>query len=52
MPVDVKAVQVKRVRVFQYIALDDRTRLRVLRLYPDRTSTRASTFLTSSASSH
>ena len=31
--VDVKVVQVKRERVFQYTALDDCTRLRVLRLY-------------------
>jgi transposase len=31
--VDVKVIQVKRERVFQYTALDDCTRLRVLRLY-------------------
>ena len=32
--VDVKVVAVKRTKVFQYTALDDCTRLRVLRLYP------------------
>ena len=32
--VDVKVVKVQREKVFQYTALDDCTRLRVLRLYP------------------
>ena len=32
--VDVKVVQVKREKIFQYTALDDCTRVRVLRLYP------------------
>jgi transposase len=32
--VDVKVVKLKRERIFQYTALDDCTRLRVLRLYP------------------
>ena len=32
--VDVKVIKLKREKVFQYTALDDCTRLRVLRLYP------------------
>lgn len=32
--VDVKVIKLKREKVFQYTALDDCTRFRILRLYP------------------